>query len=331
MKSDIFQYLPSKKFIITVVSVLIAGLGIFLALSQKGLEKSREIFPSGTGFFQMFSGDNQKDSDNDGLKDWEEALWKTDINNPDTDKDGAPDGEEVKSGRDPLKPGPNDKIEAKIFSAEEDLGGLTKTDAASRDFFAYFYSLFQTGNLNAETKEALTQSFLQNIEREKLADKYNLSDLNITASDSVDTLGSYGNEVARIMNQGQSPSGENEIQIIQNALQKESEKDLQKLDAVIAVYRNVSNELLKVKAPKGVSLYHLNVVNGSNNIAEALVNIKKVFGDSLQGVIGFKQYQDELSEARKALADISRHFLEKGAIFYQNEAGYKFFIDNRAK
>lgn len=46
-----------------------------------------------------------QDSDGDGLKDWEEAIYHTDPHNPDTDGDGTPDGEEVRLGRDPLKPG----------------------------------------------------------------------------------------------------------------------------------------------------------------------------------------------------------------------------------
>ena len=53
----------------------------------------------------------EKDSDNDGLKDWEEVLWKTDPNNPDSDKDGVSDGEEIKINRNPAKPGPNDELD----------------------------------------------------------------------------------------------------------------------------------------------------------------------------------------------------------------------------
>ena len=54
-----------------------------------------------------------KDTDGDGLKDWEELLWKTDPNKMDTDGDGTPDGEEINLGRNPLKAGPNDKISDK--------------------------------------------------------------------------------------------------------------------------------------------------------------------------------------------------------------------------
>jgi len=49
------------------------------------------------------------DTDNDGLKDWEEKLYKTDPLNPDTDGDGYLDGEEINSGHNPLVKGPNDK------------------------------------------------------------------------------------------------------------------------------------------------------------------------------------------------------------------------------
>jgi hypothetical protein len=44
-----------------------------------------------------------KDSDGDGLSDYEEEyIYKTKVNNPDTDGDGYSDGEEVKNGYDPL-------------------------------------------------------------------------------------------------------------------------------------------------------------------------------------------------------------------------------------
>ncbi len=44
----------------------------------------------------------KKDSDNDGLSDYEEVnVYGTDPNNPDTDKDGVSDGNEVKMGRNP--------------------------------------------------------------------------------------------------------------------------------------------------------------------------------------------------------------------------------------
>ena len=50
------------------------------------------------------------DPDHDGLTNDQEAAWGTDPFNPDTDGDGFLDGEEVKSGHNPLIPGPNDLL-----------------------------------------------------------------------------------------------------------------------------------------------------------------------------------------------------------------------------
>lgn len=60
------------------------------------------------------------DSDQDGLSDEEEKIYGTDPQNSDTDGDSYSDGVEVKTGYDPLKPAPGDKIvqvENKPFSA----------------------------------------------------------------------------------------------------------------------------------------------------------------------------------------------------------------------
>jgi len=51
-----------------------------------------------------------KDSDEDGLPDFEEIRIGTNPFNPDTDGDGFLDGIEYKTGYNPLKPGPADKI-----------------------------------------------------------------------------------------------------------------------------------------------------------------------------------------------------------------------------
>jgi len=53
-----------------------------------------------------------RDADEDGLADWEEVLWKTNIKNADTDGDGANDAEEIKANRNPLVKGPDDKLDS---------------------------------------------------------------------------------------------------------------------------------------------------------------------------------------------------------------------------
>lgn len=51
-----------------------------------------------------------RDTDGDGLKDWEEKIYGTNPEKTDTDGDGTPDGEEIKTSRNPLRPGPDDAL-----------------------------------------------------------------------------------------------------------------------------------------------------------------------------------------------------------------------------
>lgn len=57
------------------------------------------------------------DSDQDGMTDEEERLYGTNPHNSDTDGDGYSDGAEIKSGYDPLKMAPGDKLENSLDSA----------------------------------------------------------------------------------------------------------------------------------------------------------------------------------------------------------------------
>jgi hypothetical protein len=87
--------IPSLIIIIAIV-LIIGGLVLIWKHSD---EKQTKI-----------SQENFKDSDNDGLRDWEEELFHTDPRNPDTDGDGYLDGEEVDSGYNPLIKSPGDKL-----------------------------------------------------------------------------------------------------------------------------------------------------------------------------------------------------------------------------
>jgi hypothetical protein len=61
-----------------------------------------------------------EDFDQDGLSNAEEHIWGTDPYNPDTDGDGYSDYAEIKSGYDPLKSAPGDKIiSQETFSERE--------------------------------------------------------------------------------------------------------------------------------------------------------------------------------------------------------------------
>lgn len=91
---------------IILASIFAVGLILFVgAFSKKSAFSTYNLW----GGKETTIESENKDTDNDGLKDWEENLYKTDPLNSDTDADGYLDGEEINSGHNPLVKGPNDK------------------------------------------------------------------------------------------------------------------------------------------------------------------------------------------------------------------------------
>ena len=80
-----------SKRIISSALLAIILVGVAFVLSRSDTPRIKNTGEAKKANFAI--GDI--DTDSDGLKDWEERLWRTDANNKDTDNDGASDGEEV--------------------------------------------------------------------------------------------------------------------------------------------------------------------------------------------------------------------------------------------
>ncbi|MEI6650593.1 MAG: hypothetical protein WCL23_04150 [Candidatus Moraniibacteriota bacterium] len=93
-KRRITSYLNVPGKLLFVFCGLLLGSGIFFARASDTITGSNIV----------------DDPDQDGLTTAEEKLYGTDPMNPDTDGDGYTDGVEIKSGYDPLKKAPGDKI-----------------------------------------------------------------------------------------------------------------------------------------------------------------------------------------------------------------------------
>lgn len=95
------KYLPSKKFSVVIIFVIIFFSIISIILYKKeNLSTYKNAFiPDNTNISKWTR--TKLDTDSDGLEDWKEILYGTDINNKDTDSDGTNDNEEIEEGRDP--------------------------------------------------------------------------------------------------------------------------------------------------------------------------------------------------------------------------------------
>jgi len=325
---------------VLIVAIFILGVSALLFVLEKRNKPqilSREtLFLTGAHLFGKTAG---ADQDNDGLKDWEETLWKTDSRNADSDGDGTLDGEEVNQNRNPAVKGPNDTLNSQKNQAGETEENwrndptLSETDRLAREFFARYWTLKQTtGVISDEDRAALIREFLDSGfggNAEKPPSLLSLSDLPVAADGSGAALKKFGNEMGSLILKNSPKEKGGELVIFQRAVSSGNIEILKELDPVIAGYRAVVSGAKDIAVPETARESTLAILNSMSRITGALQSVKLAFSDPLRALIGLSEYQKALNSMSQPLMELKSLFLKNAVSFTTDEPGYIFIYAGR--
>lgn len=270
-----------------------------------------------------------KDTDEDGLKDWEEQLWKSDPLNPDSDSDGTPDGLEIKSGRNPTVAGPNDKldldtIENKINTETET--DLSETDKFSRDLFLKIIAAKKAdAPPSAEDLEKfLNASVLQEMKNQPVK-TYGEGDFQVDKSETLEKIKAYGEKIAEIMNTKPPQPLEDELTIFERAETKNDPNELKKLEPLIDQYRWIESSLLKTVVPESALPNHIAFTNGVSGMAYSITGLRYIMTDPIRALPGVDTYDRNFANFINSLLQFKSYFETSGVIFEKGDRGYNYF------
>ncbi len=325
--------MPSKKIIILIlVALVLVGItfGVlkhyspdtYVAPSANIIKNQPEVIAA-----QL----NEIDSDKDGLKDWEEVLWKTDPHKADTDNDGTPDGQEVKDGRDPTMAGPNDKIkqetiDKKISSsanADVTFDPNNLTDSAARDLFTKYMTVKQSGApLSADLKNAMVEGVMKTATSKNLTMKiYSATDIHVIGDSSESALRNYANTAGESMKKSYV-SGDSELTILSNTVSNNDNSQLEKLTPIIKGYKQSLKDLLAIPVPARLLSIHLQMINSISEVETKIEAFQYFTTDPIRAGMGISTYEasvNKMADAFKAVADF---YAQQGITFTVNESGY---------
>jgi len=279
-----------------------------------------------------------KDSDGDGLKDWEELLWGTNASLADSDSDGTNDGDEVASRRDPATPGPNDLLSSTGSSelelqtpSEFEAGydprlGENLTDSVALNLTNSFLSAVVSDNANPETRDQIIDSLLTGSYQLVGPKQYKSSDLSTPAIISKDdrqaiewVTGIYG-----VLIEAQSRSFGSEGVIINKIAQSQDllASQVSDLEQSSEKYFDIARILLSMEVPANLSEIHLNFLNSANLLGYSLEAMSGSAGDPLAFISYVIMYQAGLDQ-----------FFESNTIFaeYVEGANLNFTTEDAAK
>ena len=312
-------YLPNKKILFLFIFILLIFAGWFYFSDYKNKQIQYIAEQEKSPLFVAMDQTSQldKDTDADGLKDWEELLWKTDSSKADTDSDGTNDNEEITLNRNPLKAGPNDKISDKedLVAQEKavsDSNQNTLTAAYARKFLTEYMTLKQQkGELTDLDKQNLVQSFMDNIEPLTVVDQYSAADIK-TIADTSDSVKKYAEEMKKLfIDEKQGLVSEPEVfKALMKNIQEGADfhKDIESLNYSIGKYEELIKKMTGMFVPKELSKNHLEAINGFNNTKIAIKNMTLASTDPVKAVTGRKLYDIELKRAYDALVDMQTVF-----------------------
>ncbi|OGD69584.1 hypothetical protein A3I18_02095 [Candidatus Campbellbacteria bacterium RIFCSPLOWO2_02_FULL_35_11] len=307
-------WLPSRKLVLSFGALAIVLVGGFLLSKDKPFgeitflteNKKENLLVS-----KEVKGYSEKDTDGDGLMDWEEALWKTDINKVDTDGDGTSDNDEVLARRDPAISGPGDILPEKTEQTTEE---LTQTDILARNFFMGYLGLKQAGTL-----EQKQETFLNNLVENSFAEinnfqnQYSKDNLNIINKDDKVTLKNYGDELISVL--GVFKTLENDAILLVNYGEKGDKDSLDEINNNIETYESIKKDLLEMSVPKGVALYHAGLINGVDMLETSVKGFSAINTDPVLSLASSENYFKSFDVISDYSLKIGKYLANKGVSF----------------
>ncbi|MEK7643175.1 MAG: thrombospondin type 3 repeat-containing protein [Patescibacteria group bacterium] len=259
-----------------------------------------------------------KDTDGDGLSDWEEALYGTSPSTVDTSNLGMTDGEAVARGLIvPISIADVPTATPSLASIGAD--GLppapaegTLTAAFAKTFFALFVKAKQ-----ASGGADLSESELQKVSDEALSslsafmdvapDFKSAKDLKVSGS-GPDALKDFAVRAEGILLKNTSTATTSEINYLKYAVENNDVEALSYIASIAKMYRNSAIGLATLSVPAELVEDNLAIINAMIRISQIATDFTKVSEDPLVTILALKQYP-------QAVLSLGNAFIRIGTIY----------------
>jgi hypothetical protein len=305
------KYLPSKKFTITTAVCIVFTIIFVLFFGSK---KEKFVALGENNNLPLQNGKltvnelTQKDSDGDGIPDWEEALWGTDKNKAVT-FDGTPDAEYITNKKEAL----NLQADSEATATEN----LTETDKFAREFFSAFTAMKENGQVDSGTINNFSSALGQKIVSTPLLDKYTEADVKIDQGSDANKNKTYYFAVQKIFKADLSNGLGDELGITSDMLSSSSAGDnviaVAKLLDIANSYKDFAVKVIALPIPESLMQTHLKIVNSANNTGIAVSNMAKIVEDPVVGLSGLSQYQKYSNDFITIAKDLEANFSKNDA------------------
>ncbi|MCX6786379.1 MAG: thrombospondin type 3 repeat-containing protein [Candidatus Kaiserbacteria bacterium] len=274
-----------------------------------------------------------KDSDNDGLPNWEEALYGTNPNNADSLHLGMTDGEAVTKGLIVPKAIADIKVATSSPDTSAIVGSSLPPAPADDTLTAAFAKNFITLYLSAKSANGgkeLSESDISAISNEALnsfssaiaaaPDFKTVEDLTVSGS-GTDTLKAFAVSAEAVLLKNTSNATTSEINYLTSAVQNNDATTLPHIASIAKAYRNSAAGLAVLPVPKELATADLALINAMMRIGEITTDFTRVNDDPLATILALNQYPQAVLALRNAFINIGEIYANAGISLTKDTPG----------
>lgn len=278
-----------------------------------------------------------RDADEDGLPDWEEALYGADPSNPDTFDLGITDGQAVAQGLVVPRaiadaPPAATSSPASSIPLDPSLPPPPADGTLTSVFAENFFSLYSAAK-EANGGGVLSQEDIANIASDALAglassvapapDFKVMDDLTISGS-GVDALTTFAAEAETVLARNAVYAKESEITYFKHALEGRDLSAYERMSSIASGYRVAAAGLAALTVPEELAQAHLELVNAFMHLSQTISDMTRAEIDPLTAMLALQQYPSYVTALANAFADVYQVYVANDAIPTKGTPGALF-------
>ncbi len=249
-----------------------------------------------------------KDSDKDGVPDWEEGLWGTNPNNKDSNGDGVTDDKEIAKLKAELKQNTDGLVEDPNSTG----ASLTQTDKFSQELLTTLAAINQTGDMDPATAQKLGETLATQIENSAPKKVYGAGDIKITKDDSAAAIQKYNEALDSITRK--YPASGSAMDVLQKFAADQNNEDttvLSELDPIVTQTNQIIAGIVKTSVPQSLASLHLAFINSLEKVSENLNDIQLYNTDAVVALAAISQYEQNTADLQAAVDNLSSTINQK--------------------
>lgn len=197
------------------------------------------------------------------------------------------------------------------------------TDTIGIQLFQNFLQAKGRGSVGPSTDQVVTDT-AELLRSTAVQDYiYKMDQIQVVNRDE-NSVRTYANTIGQILVNNNVANSEDELVIIDRALRTENISELDKLDPLIAMYKNMRDQTLNTPVPAGFEKQHLDLINVYNAVYATLDGMKLAFADPVVALLRVQRYQDDATGLGIALQNMYRVLQPYDALFTDNDPAMVF-------